>query len=340
MEGTQGGSSHVQEPMPLRAMLAKEPDKSRRDEWSKDGVLSLLDIYESKWILRNRAKLKGSDWEDVARQVSICSLGIKALKTPNQCKNKIESMKKRYRAEAAASNPLKHSSSWQFFVQMDRLLKGAPNCMNQPMSDNNIHFHGLPKAEANVEVEEHVQCSYRDDGSNTMLMDLNANNVNDNQEKEDNKSTDSNVSADKPAKTRKGSGSGLAESIQLFGHSMLKIEEARMEMYKDLERMRAEVEIKRSEIELKRTEIVANTQLQIAKLLMKKTQTRRNRSRSSGLADGMDVLPRREAMVSHFIFSFMQGDNSCEHRLFFIFKGKASHLFTNCSSLFLESSNL
>lgn len=273
-------------------MTAKGTDKSKRDEWSDGGVLSLLEIYESKWILRNRAKLKGSDWEDIACQVSVCSLGTKALKTPNQCKNKIESMKKRYRAEAAASNPLKSCSSWQFFDQMDRMLKGGSSCMNQPMSDNNIHFQGLPKAEANVEVEVHVQCSNRDDGSNTLMpMDLNANNDNNNQEKEENRRTDS---ADRPAKRRKGS--MIAESIQLLAHSMLKIEEARMEMYKDLERMRAEAETKRSEMELKRTEIVANTQLQIAKLLVKKTQTRRDRSGSSGLADGMDVLPRRDAM--------------------------------------------
>ncbi|CAN6896362.1 unnamed protein product [Brassica oleracea] len=29
-------------------------------------VSSLLEAYETKWVLRNRAKLKGQDWEDVA----------------------------------------------------------------------------------------------------------------------------------------------------------------------------------------------------------------------------------------------------------------------------------
>lgn len=47
----------------------------------------------------------------------------------------------------------------------------------------------------------------------------------------------------------------------------MRSEEARMETMKDLERMRAETEAKRGEIDLKRTQIIANTQLEIAKLL-------------------------------------------------------------------------
>jgi hypothetical protein len=45
-------------------------DRTKRDEWSEGAVTSLLDAYEAKWVLRNRAKLKGQDWEDVAKAVS------------------------------------------------------------------------------------------------------------------------------------------------------------------------------------------------------------------------------------------------------------------------------
>ncbi|CAN6896346.1 unnamed protein product, partial [Brassica oleracea] len=76
-------------------------------------VSSLLEAYDTKWVLRNRAKLKGQDWEDVAKHVSSRASHTKSPKTQTQCKNKIESMKKRYRSESATANG--SSSPWKCF---------------------------------------------------------------------------------------------------------------------------------------------------------------------------------------------------------------------------------
>ncbi|KAL2234108.1 UNVERIFIED_CONTAM: Trihelix transcription factor ASIL2 [Sesamum indicum] len=95
-------------------------DRLKRDEWSEGAVSSLLEAYEAKWTLRNRAKLKGQDWEDVAKHVSGRANGSKSAKTQTQCKNKIESMKKRYRSESAAGDP----SSWPLYPRLDLLLRG------------------------------------------------------------------------------------------------------------------------------------------------------------------------------------------------------------------------
>lgn len=46
----------------------------------------------------------------------------------------------------------------------------------------------------------------------------------------------------------------------------MRSERARMETMKEIEKMRAEAEAKRGEMDLKRTEIMANTQLEIARL--------------------------------------------------------------------------
>ncbi|GMH19291.1 hypothetical protein Nepgr_021132 [Nepenthes gracilis] len=96
-------------------------DRMKRDEWSDGAVESLLEAYESKWVLRNRAKLKGQDWEDVARHVSSRSNCTKYPKTQTQCKNKIESMKKRYRSESATVD----ASSWPLFSRLDHLLRAS-----------------------------------------------------------------------------------------------------------------------------------------------------------------------------------------------------------------------
>lgn len=102
-------------------------DRLKRDEWSEGAVSNLLEVYESKWALRNRAKLKGQDWEDVAKHVSSRSCSNKSPKTPTQCKNKIESMKKRYRAEFASGGGGAggdHVSSWPLFSRLHQLLGG------------------------------------------------------------------------------------------------------------------------------------------------------------------------------------------------------------------------
>lgn len=95
-------------------------DRLKRDEWSEGAVSSLLEAYEEKWILRNRAKLKGQDWEDVAKYVSARANSSKSPKTQTQCKNKIESMKKRYRSESATAD----ASSWPLYPRLDLLLRG------------------------------------------------------------------------------------------------------------------------------------------------------------------------------------------------------------------------
>ena len=51
---------------------------------------SLLDAYEVKWNHRNCGNLRVGDWEEVRSHVSNRRGGVKSLKTPAQCKNKIE----------------------------------------------------------------------------------------------------------------------------------------------------------------------------------------------------------------------------------------------------------
>lgn len=61
----------------------------------------------------------------------------------------------------------------------------------------------------------------------------------------------------------------IGDSIRWLAEVVLRSEQTRMETMREIERMRAEVEAKRFEMDLKRTEIIANTQLQIAKLFAK-----------------------------------------------------------------------
>lgn len=72
----------------------------------------------------------------------------------------------------------------------------------------------------------------------------------------------------KMERKRRGKGEDweIAESIRWLAEVVVRSEQARMDTMREIEKMRTEAEAKRGELDLKRTEIIANTQLEIAKL--------------------------------------------------------------------------
>lgn len=306
-------------------------DRLKRDEWSEGAVSSLLEAYEAKWMLRNRAKLKGQDWEDVARHVSSRANNTKSPKTQTQCKNKIESMKKRYRSESATSD----TSSWPLFSRLDHLLRGTggsggppppqpPIMVVQPppalkattmvgnpglvLLESSVIAPPLPPPAAPLPLPppsppppppqpsiEIAQNSQESNGLDPMAKDQNGGGTGKssdqvsekNQNHQDhNPETDSSTPAlysdkrDQGQKLNKlmkrkrmrrtaredGSWDDIADSIRWLAEAVVRSEQARMDTMREVERMRVEAEAKRGEMDLKRTEIIANTQLEIARL--------------------------------------------------------------------------
>ncbi|CAN4108499.1 unnamed protein product [Withania somnifera] len=284
-------------------------DRLKRDEWSEGAVSCLLEAYEAKWILRNRAKLKGQDWEDVAKHVSARGNSTKSLKTQTQCKNKIESMKKRYRSESATAAD---ASSWPLYPRLDLLLRGnnasaaSSSLIPPPPPPNTINCvidaveppqipEVLPLPPATLPPPPPVsrpltalpigngdQNSHGSNGIDRGIKeDLMDAKLSDNAATPDQKNTTATNSSSTPAlysdnksksklrlkkQKRAVEGWEIGESIRLLAEVVVRSEQARMETMRDIERMRAEAEAKKGEMDLKRTEIIANTQLEIAKL--------------------------------------------------------------------------
>nr|GMD65380.1 trihelix transcription factor ASIL2 [Ipomoea batatas] len=305
-------------------------DRLKRDEWSEGAVSSLLEAYEAKWVLRNRAKLKGQDWEDVARHVSARGNSTKSAKTQTQCKNKIESMKKRYRSESATAAD---ASSWPLYSRLDLLLRGnnapshqpppallppppppqptsrvanapfimapepplltppppppaPPPSLVVPLGNAGHHSHGSDgyirgaKEDVMQEKLSENMASEKNMATDTDSISTPALYRNEKEEAKEaaaaavNKLRSSTERMkNKRRKRSLGGGGGgrdrnweVAESIRLLAEVVARTEEARTEAMREVERMRAEAELKRGEMELKRTEIIANTQLEIAKL--------------------------------------------------------------------------
>lgn len=291
-------------------------DRLKRDEWSEGAVSCLLEAYEAKWVLRNRAKLKGHDWEDVARHVSSRASCSKSPKTQTQCKNKIESMKKRYRSESATAD----GSSWPLYPRLDLLLRGSgppppppttaaviaavaplPPLPQQPPPPPPLTHHSnhaLMLLEPSVPVspppqpappppppphlataqnsygsdggdrdakEEEVGMKLSDHASDKNPLEIDSSTPALYSDKEKLRSKRMKRKIEKKTRRRREE-LEIAESIRWLAEVVVRSEQSRMDTMREIERMRVEAEAKRGEMDLKRTEIIANTQLEIARI--------------------------------------------------------------------------
>ncbi|KAK1554954.1 hypothetical protein Q3G72_019596 [Acer saccharum] len=102
-----------------------------REEWSDAAIACLLDAYLDKFTQLNRGNLRGRDWEEVAATVSERS--EKLSKSVEQCKNKVDNLKKRYKLERHRMNNGGISAShWPWFKKMEDIVGNslAIKCVN------------------------------------------------------------------------------------------------------------------------------------------------------------------------------------------------------------------
>ncbi|XP_030453766.1 uncharacterized protein LOC115675302 [Syzygium oleosum] len=92
-----------------------------REEWSDAAIACLLEAYTDKFTQLNRGNLRGRDWEEVAATVSErCD---KQTKSVEQCKNKVDNLKKRYKLERhRMSNGGISASHWPWFKKLEEIV--------------------------------------------------------------------------------------------------------------------------------------------------------------------------------------------------------------------------
>lgn len=99
-----------------------------REEWSDSAISCLLEAYTEKFTQLNRGNLRGRDWEEVAEIVSERCDKQKSCKSVEQCKNKIDNLKKRYKVELQRMNsgglPVSH---WHWFKKIEAIVGNSPS---------------------------------------------------------------------------------------------------------------------------------------------------------------------------------------------------------------------
>lgn len=121
---TNTGSSPSPSPSPYTCKKAKSYSneyRKDREEWSDAAIACLLDAYLDKFTQLNRGNLRGRDWEEVAATVSErCE---KLNKSVEQCKNKVDNLKKRYKLERhRMTNGGMAASHWPWFKKMEEIV--------------------------------------------------------------------------------------------------------------------------------------------------------------------------------------------------------------------------
>ncbi|KAK7279533.1 hypothetical protein RJT34_24586 [Clitoria ternatea] len=99
-----------------------------REEWSDTAIACLLEAYTEKFNQLNRGNLRGRDWEEVAEAVGErCGGGEgkhqRSYKSVEQCKNKIDNLKKRYKVELQRIGSGGISTShWHWFKKIEAIV--------------------------------------------------------------------------------------------------------------------------------------------------------------------------------------------------------------------------
>jgi hypothetical protein len=94
----------------------------REDCWSEDATSVLIDAWGERYLQLSRGNLKQKHWKEVADIVSSTEDYGKTPKTDIQCKNRIDTVKKKYKLEKAKVASGGGPSKWTFFDRLDQLI--------------------------------------------------------------------------------------------------------------------------------------------------------------------------------------------------------------------------
>ncbi|XP_057980132.1 trihelix transcription factor ENAP1-like isoform X2 [Malania oleifera] len=109
----------------------------REDCWSEGATSTLIEAWGDRYVLLSRGNLRQKDWKEVADAVNSRQNGVKPRKTDAQCKNRIDTLKKKYKLEKSKSSP----SKWPFYYRLDSLIgaNGAPPASKKVTAPASLH---------------------------------------------------------------------------------------------------------------------------------------------------------------------------------------------------------
>ncbi|KAG2313909.1 hypothetical protein Bca4012_064541 [Brassica carinata] len=121
----------------------------RDDCWSEEATKVLIDAWGDRFAEPGKGTLKQQQWREVADVVN-SSGQCKYLKTDVQCKNRIDTVKKKYKQEKTKIASGDGPSKWAFFKKLEPLIGGGSK---PPMNQMRWHFRKPSASETESESE-------------------------------------------------------------------------------------------------------------------------------------------------------------------------------------------
>ncbi|XP_023514686.1 trihelix transcription factor ASIL2-like [Cucurbita pepo subsp. pepo] len=125
----------------------------REDCWSEGATSVLIDAWGERYLELSRGNLKQKHWKEVADIVSSREDYTKIPRTDIQCKNRIDTVKKKYKTEKAKISAGGGPSKWPFYDRLDQLIgpasknpvssAGVATTVNPPLQNQKVPL-GIP----------------------------------------------------------------------------------------------------------------------------------------------------------------------------------------------------
>lgn len=228
---------------------ARKPSFGGRNthtDWTEHASFVLLEAWGDRFLQCGRKSLKLEEWQEVADKVSRVS-NIK--RTDSQCRNRLDTLKKKYKKEKANLEKGRGvNSKWVYFKKMDMLLSSN----SRVDSVENALMNTIVNRNSVNEVDE-----MRGSSGNS-----------DSQESEDDDDDDDLLLPPKKSLKAYRDGGGslkfLVDSINKFSEIYEKVENSKIQQIIELEKMRMDFH---KDLELQKRQILDRAQAEITKRL-------------------------------------------------------------------------
>ncbi|KAI3855033.1 hypothetical protein MKX03_018427 [Papaver bracteatum] len=226
--------------------------KNAAADWTEHATFVLLDTWGDKFLQLGRKSLRLDEWIEVAKKVSQLS---NVVRTDTQCRNRLDTLKKKYKKEKLKIEETGNNNSsckWVYFKKMDMLMNVSPRQPGLACGlDSREYVFTNPRVYMN---HSNGLDEMRDSPGNS----------------ESTEADDDNSDGLPPKKARyvengveRSSFRLLADSIKKFGDIHAKIENSKRQQMLELEKMRMEFH---RDLELHRRKILERAQAEIAKM--------------------------------------------------------------------------
>lgn len=113
--------------LPIQNQARGNNGGGREDCWSEGATAILIEAWGERYLELSRGNLKQKHWKEVAEIVNGREDYVKVPKTDIQCKNRIDTVKKKYKSEKAkiAAGGIITTSKWPFYDKLDHLIGPA-----------------------------------------------------------------------------------------------------------------------------------------------------------------------------------------------------------------------